>query len=135
MGKYFCYCSAAQSYPILCDSMDCNTPGFPFLHDISARVCSNSCLLRQWCHPTISSSISPFSFCTKSLQHQGLFQWVSSSHQVDKVLKLQFQHQSFKWIFQWIFRKWVFFLGFTGLFSLLSKGLSRVFSSTTVQKH
>ena len=32
MGKYFCYCSAAQSYPILCDSMDCNTPGFPVLH-------------------------------------------------------------------------------------------------------
>ena len=47
-----------------------------------------------WCHPTISSSVIPFSSCLHLSQHQGLFQWVSSSHQVAGVLELQFQHQS-----------------------------------------
>ena len=62
-------------------------------------------------------------------QHQGLFQWVGSSHQVDKVLELQLQHQSFQWVFRFDLLKW------TGLISLLFKGLSRVFSSTTILKH
>ena len=48
----------------------------------------------QWCHPTISSP-SPPTFNLS--QHQGLFQWVSSSHQVAKLLELQLQHQSFQW--------------------------------------
>ena len=65
---------------------------------LSLRVCSNSCPLSWWCHPIISSSFSP---CALSLlQHQGLFQWVSSLHQVAKVLELQLQHQSFQWIFK-----------------------------------
>ena len=55
-----------------------------------------------------------------------MHEWVSSSHQVAKVLELQLQYQSF----QWILKSW-FPLGLTGLISLLSKGLSRVFSSTT----
>ena len=59
-------------------------------------------------------------------QHQGLFQWVNSSHEVAKVLEFQLQHQSFK---DWSS------LGWTGWISLQSKGLSRVFSNTTVQKH
>ena len=63
-------------------------------------------------------------------QHQGLFQWVNSSHEVAKVLGFQLQHQSFQWTFRVGFP-----LGLTGLISLLSKGLSRVFSSTTIQKH
>ena len=51
----------------------------------------------QWCHPTISSPYPP----TFNLsQHQGLFQWVSSSHPVAKVLEFQPQHQSFQWIFR-----------------------------------
>ena len=54
---------------------------------------------------------------------------VSSSHQVDKVLEFQLQHQSFQWILYW------FPLGWTGLISLLSKWLSRIFSSTTVWKY
>ena len=61
---------------------------------LSPGICSNSCSLSQWYHPTISSSVSPFSFCL-----QGLFQWVNSLHQVTKVLELQLQHQSFQWIF------------------------------------
>ena len=56
-------------------------------------ACSNSCPLSQWCHPTISSSFIPFYSCLQSSQHQGLFQWISSSHQVSKVLEFQFQHQ------------------------------------------
>ena len=51
----------------------------------SPRDYSNSCPLSQWCHPTISSSVIPFSSRLQSSQHQGLFQWVSSSHQVAKV--------------------------------------------------
>ena len=52
---------------------------------LSPRVCSNSCLLSWWCYVTISSSIAPFSFSLCLSQHQGLFQWVVSSHQVAKV--------------------------------------------------
>ena len=65
------------------------------------RACSNSCPSSQWCHPTISSSVVPFSPPAFSLsQHQGLIQWVSSLHQVAKGLELQLQHQSFQWIFR-----------------------------------
>ena len=70
---------------------------------------------------------SPFPPVLNLLQPQGLFQWVSSSHQVAKVLKLQLHHHSFQWINIWS----SFLLGLTGLISLLSKGLSRVFSSTS----
>ena len=63
-------------------------------------VCSNSCPLSQWCHPTISSPVTPFSPAFNLPQRQGLFQWVSISHQVVKVLELQLQHQSFQWIFR-----------------------------------
>ena len=53
--------------------------------------------LSWWCHPTISSSIIPFSSCPQSFPASGSFQWVSSSHQVAKVLEFQLQHQSFQW--------------------------------------
>ena len=61
---------------------------------------SNSCPSSQWCHPTISSSVVPFSSHLQSLPDQGLFRWVSSSHQVAKVLEFQLQHRSFQWIFR-----------------------------------
>ena len=54
-------------------------------------VYSNPCPLSWWCHPTISSSVVPFS-CLQSFMHQGLFKWVSSSHEVAKVLEFQLQH-------------------------------------------
>ena len=63
------------------------------------RVYSNSCPSTQWCHPTISSSVIPFS-CLQSFQHQDLIKWVSSSHQVAKVLEFQLQYQSFQWLFR-----------------------------------
>ena len=58
-------------------------------------VYSNSCPLGRWCHPTISSSVVPFSSLNLS-QPQGLFKWVSSSHQVAKVLEFQLQYQYFR---------------------------------------
>ena len=76
--------------------------------------------------------LSPSPSALKLSQHQGLFQWVGSSHQVVKVLELQVQHQSFQWIvrvdflYDWlVWSPWF----------LISKGLSRIFSSTTIQKH
>ena len=57
----------------------------------------NLCPLSQWCHPTISSSVVPFSSCPQSFPTRGLFKWDSSSHQVAKVLEFQLQHQSFQW--------------------------------------
>ena len=74
----------------------------------------------QSAHPLPSPSPPAFHLSL----HQGLFQWVSSSHQVAKVLELQLQHQSFQCP-----------LGLTGLIALQSKGLSRVFYNTTVRKH
>ena len=60
-------------------------------------VYPNSCPLSQWCHPAISFSVIPFSSCSNPSQHQGLFQWVNSSHEGAKVLEFQLQHQSFQW--------------------------------------
>ena len=73
--------------------------------------------------PLLSSSAPAFSLS----QHQGLFKWISSSHQVAKVLEFQLQHPM-------NIQDW-FPLGWTGWISLQSKGLSRVFSNTTVWKH
>ena len=81
---------------------------------LSPGVCSNSCPLCWWYHPTISSSVTPFSLALKFSQHQGLFQWVGSSHQVAKALEFQLQHQSFQWIFSW------FPLGLIDWFDLLA---------------
>ena len=73
------------------------------------RVYSNLCPLRWWCHPTLSSSVGPFSSCLQSFPASGYyFQWVSFSHQVAKVLEFQLQHQSFQWIFRADFlRDWL----------------------------
>ena len=94
------------------------------------RACSNACSLSQWCNPTISSSVIPFSSHLQSFPASGSFLWVSSSQQVAKVLELQLQHQSFQWTFRVNLP-----LGLTGLISLLSKELSTVFFSTTAQRH
>ena len=59
---------------------------------------SNSCSLSQWCHQPPHSLLPPSPPAFNLSQHQGLFQRVSSSHQVTKVLELQFQHQSFQWV-------------------------------------
>ena len=86
---------------------------------LSPRSFSNSCLLSQWCHLTISSSTVPFSSCLQSSQHQGLFQWEGSSQQVARVLELQLQHL----VLPMNIQDW-FPLGLTGLTCLQFKGSS-----------
>ena len=86
-----CCCSLAKLCLTLCSPMNWKHTKLP-CPSLSPVVCSNSCPLSWWCCLTISSSISLFSFAFSLFQHQGLFQWVSSSHQVVKVLELQFQH-------------------------------------------
>ena len=93
-------------------------------------VYSNPCLLSWWCHSTISSSVVPSPPALNLSQHQGLFKWVSSLNQVAKVLEFQLQQL----VLLMNIQDW-FPLGWTGWISLQSKGLSRVFSNTTVQKH
>ena len=63
------------------------------------KTCWNLCPLSWWCHSTISSSVIPIS-CLQSFPTSDLFQWVSSSHQLAKLLELQHHHQSFQWIFR-----------------------------------
>ena len=63
-------------------------------------VYSNSYPSNWWCHPTNSSSVLPSPHAFNLSQHQSLFKWVSSSHQVVKVLEFQLQHQSSQWIFR-----------------------------------
>ena len=67
----------------------------------TSRVYPDSCPSSRWCHPAISFSVIPFPPALNLSQHQGLFKWVSSSHQVAKVLELQLQHQSFRmdWLY------------------------------------
>ena len=93
-------------------------------------VYSNSCPLSRWCHPTISSSVVPFFPAFNLSQHQGLFKWVSSLHQVAKVLRVLASAS----VLPVKSQDWSP-LGWIGWISLQSKGLSRVFSNTTVQKH
>ena len=83
------FSSVTQACPTLCDPVDYSTPGF--CPSLTPGACSNSCPSSWWCHPTTAFNLS---------QHQSLFQWVSSSHQVAKVLELQLQHQAFQWIFR-----------------------------------
>ena len=87
-------------------------------------VHSNSCPSSPWCHPAISSSVVPFSSCPNPSQHQSLFAWGGQSIGVSALASVLPKNT----------QDWSL-LGWTGWISLQSKGLSRVFSSTTVQKH
>ena len=82
-----------QSCLTLCDLMDCSTPGLPVHHQLMEFIQTHahwvSCAI-QPSHPLSSPSPPAFNL----FQHQGLLQWVSSLHQVAKVLEFQFQHQS-----------------------------------------
>ena len=88
--------SVAQSGPTLCNPMNHSMPGLPVHHRlpefIQTRVHWVGDTL-QPSHPLLSPSPPAFNLS----QHQGLFKWVSSSHQVAKVLEFQLQHQSFQW--------------------------------------
>ena len=91
--------SAAQSCLTLCDPMDCSMPGLPVHHQLPEFTQTHV----YWVGDAIQPSqplLSPSPPIFNLSQHQGLFQWVSSSHQVAKVLEFQLQHQSFQWIFR-----------------------------------
>ena len=126
-----CYCCSVTCClcPTLCDTMEYSMYSRLPCPSLSLRVCSNSCPLCRRCHPAFSSC-HPLLLLSGSSQYQDLFQWVTFSHLVARVLELQL-HQSF----QWIFRVDLFPLGLTGLISLKSKELARVFSDTAVRKH
>ena len=64
---------------------------------INSRSPPKSMFIELWCHPTISSSVFTLSCCSQSFPASGSFHWISSSHQVTKVLEFQLQHQSFQW--------------------------------------
>ena len=125
---FCCCCSFAQSCLTFCNPMDCSTLGFPVLHHLLDPAQTHA--LSWWCPPTISSSLIPFSSCLQSLPASGSFlmSWLFTSggqsigaSTSDSVLPMNIQG-------------W-FPLGWIGWISLQSKGLSRVFSNTTVQKH
>ena len=86
-GQVFFCCLVAQSCPTLCNPMDCSTPGFPVLHHLpeiaQTHVHWDSDSI-QPSHPLLPPSPLAFNFS----QHQGLFQWISSLHQVARVLEL-----------------------------------------------
>ena len=90
-------------------------------------VYTSSCPSSRWCHPAISSSVVPFS---NPSQNHGLFQWVSSSHQVAQILEFQLQHQSF----QWTPRTDISFR-MDWLYLLAVQGTLKSLFNTTVQKH
>jgi len=120
--------SIAQSCPILCEPMNHSMPGLPVHHQILEST--HPCPLSLWCHPTISSSVVPFSSHLQSFPASGSFQmsqlFASGSQNIrvsasTSVLPMNTQD----WFPLW----------WTGWISLQSKGLSRVFCNTTVQKH
>ena len=120
------FSSVAQLCLTLCDPMN-HRPPCP---SQTPGVYSNSCPSSRWCHPAISSSVVPFSSCPQSLPASGSFPmsqlFASGGQSIGvsasaSVLQMNTQDWSP--------------LGWTGWISLQSRGLSRVFSNTTVQKH
>ena len=120
------FSSVAQSCPTLCNSMNHSMPGLPIHHQLPEIIQTHAHWVSDAIQPSHPLS-SPSPPALSLSQHQDLFQWVSSSHQVAKVsaatsvLPVNIQ--------DWSPLRW------TGWISLQSKGLSRVFSNTTVQKH
>ena len=87
------------SHDRLCNPMDCSMPGLPVHHHLPQFTQTHVHQVGDSIQPSHPlSSPSPLAFNIS--QHQGLFQWVSSSHQVAKVLAFQLQHHSFQWIFR-----------------------------------
>ena len=114
------------SHSVVSDSlrpMDCSMSGFPGLYHLPELAQTHVHLVGGAIQPSYPL-LSPSPAFSLS-QHQGLFEWVGSSWQVVKVLELQDQMNIQDWLH----------IGLTHLISLQSKGLSRVFSNITVQKH
>ena len=117
----------AQSCPTLCDPVNCSTPGLPVHYQLPESTQTHVHQIGdaiQPSHPLSSPSLAP-----NPSQHQSLFQWVKSSHEVAKYWSFSFRISPSKNTQDWSPLEW------TGWISLQSKGLLRVFSNTTVQKH
>ena len=120
------FSSVTQSYPTLCNPMDCSMAGLPVHHQLPEITQTHVHWVGDAIQPSHPlSSLSPPAFNLS--QHQGLFKLIISSHNVAKV-------SASASVLPVNIHDW-FPLGWTGCISLLSKGLSRVFSNTTVQKH
>ena len=92
-------CLVTQSCPTLCDPMDCSMPGFPVLHHLPELAQTHV----HWDSDAIQPShplSSPSPPALNLPQHQDLFKWVSSLHEVAKVLEFELQHLSFRWTFR-----------------------------------
>ena len=87
------FSSVAQSCPTLCDPMDCSTPGLPVHHQLPEFTQTHVHRVSDAIQPSHPLS-SPSPPASNASQHQSLFQWVNSSHEVDKVLEFQLQHYS-----------------------------------------
>ena len=111
--------SVARSYLTLCNPMDCSTPGFPVHHQLP-ELTQTHVHQSWWCHPTISSSVIPFSSRHQSFPASGSFQMSQFFASHGQILEFQLQHQSFQRIF-----KTDFLLDGLGWISLQSKGLSQ----------
>ena len=95
----FQFSSVAQSCLTLCDPMDYSMPGLPVHHQLPEFIQTHVHWVGDAIQPSHPlSSPSPLTFNLS--QHQGVFKWVNSLHQVAKVLKFQLQHQSFQWTFK-----------------------------------
>ena len=94
--KFHQFSSVAQSCPTLCDPMNRSMPGLPVHRQLLEFTQTHDHRVGDAIQPSHLLS-SPYSPAPNPSQHQGLFQWVNSSHEVDKVLEFQLQHQSFQW--------------------------------------
>ena len=97
---------------------------------LSPEICSNSCPLTQWCHPSVSSAVIPISSCPQSFPASGSFPMIWF---FDQVASQSIRASALASVLPMKIWSW-FPLGLTGLISSLSKGLSSVFFNTTVQK-
>ena len=97
--KQLSFSSVAQSCPTLCDPMNHSTPGLPVYHQLPESTQTHVHRFGDAIQPSRPLLfLSPPAFNLS--QHQGLFQWISSSHQVARVLEFLLQYQSFQWIFR-----------------------------------
>ena len=111
-------------------AIPCTAAHQTFCPSPTPGVYSNLCPLRQWCHPTISSSVMPFSSCPQSFPASGSFQMSQFFASGGQSIGVSASTS----VFAMNTQDWSP-LGWTGWMSLQSKGLSRVFSNTTVQKN
>ena len=120
--------SVTQSCPTFCNPMDGSFPGFPVLHHLPEFA--NSCPSSRWCHPTVSSVVVLFSYCLQSFPVSGSLPvsrlFASGGQSIEALASAS--------VLPMNIQDW-FPLELAGLISLQSKGLSRVFSNTTVQNN